>query len=615
MTSASVLTITDREYGSIRQPVYYEDAETPLKLTFYEVDGLTLHAKKGITYTVDTSGPFGLVYAVYGPGIQQQGPQSLGTKWTFTAKEDTAYRIAVFSEEGRVLPGGGRDMPYYGSYTVDVYSVVPDDVGLTLPASDIIPIGLPVKLRLGTASDSDQAFFTAWQGVSGFFAAFSREVKDVTVEVQSRFGDVIGSATAGANGMALLTMTAPSDDMYKVLVRSGSYRQEGEYEAFSGQRLDPGARLSVGRPTGDNQVFNDSANREVWAWAGENQIQTGAGHDTLVGAREGNDVLMSGAGDDNIIGFGGLNIADGGPGRDTYVMPGVAADFKIVKTGGGLQISGATVFEHVDDKGNVIATFSYPSLNLLTGIEYVKFFDQTLDVRNERWLRDWITLDRAGGEGFFGFEALNEARLYEGKRAEFGVRVEVTPRAVMPPERDPFGLRVTVEKAGVVDTLHSVERLLFDDGGVALDFYPGGTAHRAVATMLFIWGPTSLSDQILAGKVVEYFRTTNGLEGAAATMVSQKLIPGAGENDQLLLDTIVNRVAPNSQRWIDANGAQTPILEWRENVLNRLESGDLTHVELLEQALLSPDMNHQVQLTGLSLTGLWFQDEPIPWGS
>jgi hypothetical protein len=615
MTSASVLTITDRENGNIRTPVYYVDAETPLRLAYYESDGLALHAKKGVTYTVHTSGAFGLMFNVVGPGIDNKEPQNIGSTWTFTATADAVYSIGVASAEGDLLPGGGRDRPYSGSYIVDVYANVADDVGLTLPQNDIIPIGLPVKLRLGTASDSDQAFFTAWAGTAGFFAAYSTQVRDVTVEVQSSDGRVLGAAQAGGNGMALLSITAPTDGMYKALVRSGGYRQEGEYEAFSGQRLDPEARLSVGRPTGESQIFNDGLNREVWAWAGENQIQTGAGHDTLVGSREGNDVLSSGSGDDNIIGFGGLNIADGGPGRDTFVVAGIASDFQIVKTGGGLQVSGATVFEHVDDKGNVIATFSYPSLNLLTGIEYVKFFDQTLDVRNERWLRDWITLDRPGGEGFFGFEALNEARLFEGNRADFGIRIEVSPRNRMPPERDPYGLRVTVERAGVVDTLYSVERLLFDDGGVALDFYPGGTAHRTVATMLFIWGPASLSDQTLSGKIVEHFRTTDGFETAASYLLSHKMIPGAGENNRLLLDTIIDRVAPNSQRWIDANGAQTPILEWRENTLNKLQSGELTQAQLVEQALLSPDMNHQVQLTGLPLTGLLFQDETIAWGS
>lgn len=614
MTSASTLTITDREYGDIRPPTYFEDSENPRRLTSYEQDGLALHAKKGVTYTISTAGATGLVFSIQGPGISQVDPQNIGSSWSFTATADATYSVSVASQQGMLLPGGGYDMPNYGSYTVDMYANVGDDVGLTLPASDIIPIGLPLKARLGTASDSDQAFFSAWRGNAGFFAAYSTQVKDVTVEVQSADGSVIGSSTAGGNGMAVLSVTAPYDGLYKALIRSGSYRQEGEFEAFSGQRMDPSATLSVGRPTGDNIAFGDGRNREVWAWAGETQIQTGSGHDTIIGSRESNDVISSGAGDDNIIGFGGLNIVDGGAGRDTYVMTGGHEEFQIVKTGGGLQIVGASVYEVADTNGDIIATYAYPSVNLLQGIEYVKFMDQTLDVRNERWLRDWITLDRQGSDTFKGFEALDEARLYEGKRASFSVSIQATPRVNPPDERDPYDLKVTVNGSGFSDTLYSVERVMFDDGGVAVDMYPGGLAHSSVAAMLFAWGSGALGDKVLAGKVLEFFRLSHGMEAAAAELVMHQMIPGAGGSHEALVDYVIQRVAGNSGRWIDAMGAQTPIAEWRESTLLKLQTKAMTQVELVEQALLSPDMNHQVELTGLATTGLMYQDEPIPWG-
>lgn len=614
MTSASTLTITDREYGNIRPPTYFEDSENPRRLTSFEQDGLTLHAKKGVTYTINTAGAFGLVFNVQGPGISQQAPQNIGASWSFTATADATYSISVASAQGLMLPGGGYDMPNYGRYTVDVYANVGDDVGLTLPASDIIPIGLPLKARLGTASDSDQAFFSAWRGNAGFFAAYSTQVKDITVEVQSGDGSVIGSSTAGSNGMAVLSVTAPADGMYKALIRSGSYRQEGEFEAFSGQRMDPSATLTVGRPTGDNIAFSDGRNREVWAWGGETQIQTGSGHDTIVGSRESNDVISSGAGDDNIIGFGGLNIVDGGPGRDTYVMTGGHEDFQILKTGDGLQVVGTSVYEVADANGDIIATYAYSSINLLQGIEYVKFMDQTLDVRNARWLRDWITLDRQGSDTFMGFEVLDEARLYEGKRADFTLSIQATPRSNPPAERDPYELKVTVSGAGFSDTLYSVERVMFDDGGVAVDMYPGGLAHSSVVAMLFTWGAGSLTDRVLAGKVLEFFRLSDSMQAAAAELVMHQMIPGARGSNEVLVDYVIQKVAGNSGRWVDARGALTPIAEWRESTLQKLRAETLTQVELVEQALLSPDMNHQVELTGLATTGLLYQDEPIPWG-
>lgn len=614
MTSASILTLTDRENGYIRSPTYFEDEKHPRTLTFYEEDGLTLIAKKGVPYTLNTGGASGLRFTVSGPGIEKREPHVVGSSWSFTATADATYSIVVESATGDKLPGGGLDMPYYGSYRIDAYSSVPDDVGLTLPGSDILPIGQPLKGHLGTASDSDQAFFSAWRGNSAFFAAYSTEVKDVTVEIQSSAGEVLDMGRAGSSGMAVVSVTAPSDGMYKALVRSGGYRQEGDYEAFSGQRLDPAAILTVGRPSGDTIVFTDPKSREVWAWGGENQVQTGAGNDTIVGSRLGDDVISSGAGDDTIVGFGGLNVVDGGPGRDTFVVTGVHDDYSIEKVAGGLRIAGTSDYEVVDPSGTPIATYSYPSLNLLQGIEYVRFLDQTLDVRNVRWLRDWITLDRVGSETYKGFEALDEARLYEGARAGFSVSIAFSSRTSAPPERDPYELTVTVSSGEAIDTLYSVERLMFDDGGIAVDMYPGGTAHSSVAAMLFVWGVGALTDQILAGKVLEFFRVNPGTEGAASVIVREHMVPGAGSDDATLVDYVIAKVSRGAERWVDAEGARTPIAEWKDRVLKQLHTGDITQSEFLAQALLSPDLNDQVKLTGLSSTGLFYHDEPIPWG-
>jgi hypothetical protein len=664
MSSHGVLTITDRENGNIAPPVYARDEFGFITaMTYFEGDALSLNAKAGVTYTFSTAGTSALQFTLTGPGLwvppgAEPTPYAIGSTVSVTATADGVYSLYVVSPEGEVLGTGQKDRPAFGAYTVDVYASVGDDVGLTLPSSHVVPFGIGVEAHLGTTSDSDQAFFAGWAGASAFFAGYSTEVRDLMIEVQNGAGIVLADGVAGRDGMVVVTATAPEDGTYKGLVRSASYRQEGTFQALTGQRLDPDAPLTVGRPGGDRISLMDAGRHEVWAWAGETEIATGNGHDTIVGSRSGSNAIAAGGGDDTIVAGVGLNIIDGGVGKDTYVLPGRSANYSIGRSETGLTVTsngditiqlyeatGTTtrsheledLFRSASGTGQESSSFSYASVNLISNVEYLKFFDAVLDVPFGRWLRGWVTADRAGSETFKGFESLNETRVFAGPRASYSLSFSADPRDHPAAGRDAYGLTAYVNSAGESNTLFSVERLMFDDVNVAIDMYPGGQGYNAAAAMVMIWGVDSLRDQVLAGHVLEYFRGGPGVQEAGRRIVMSELVPGAGTDDRVFVDHLIARATGKPadaqpalrddllaqlkdplklvDYLVDADSGATPakIEELRAIMLESLEQPEMRHAALMSMALESPQMHDQVALTGVLSTGLLYHDEPIPW--
>lgn len=85
----------------------------------------------------------------------------------------------------------------------------------------------------------------------------------------------------------------------------------------------PAASAHHGRPvhltTGhDTFVINTSSNLHVWAYGGDDHVNTDTGKDWLEGMY-GNDYLNGGAGDDVLIGGMGTDLLVGGAGYDICI--------------------------------------------------------------------------------------------------------------------------------------------------------------------------------------------------------------------------------------------------------------------------------------------------------
>jgi Ca2+-binding RTX toxin-like protein len=105
--------------------------------------------------------------------------------------------------------------------------------------------------------------------------------------------------------------------------------------------------------------------------SGNDSLVGGAGNDTLNGF-DGNDTLDGGAGNDLLIGGLGNDSIVGGLGTDTAVFSGKSADYQITDIGGGL----ITVTDLNTGDGN-------DGTDTLSGIEALKFSDQTIDDAND----------------------------------------------------------------------------------------------------------------------------------------------------------------------------------------------------------------------------------------
>ncbi|MBH9552056.1 tandem-95 repeat protein [Inhella gelatinilytica] len=182
-----------------------------------------------------------------------------------------------------------------------------------------------------------------------------------------------------------------------------------EYDGFSRKltviaAVQPGVntlRFAVG-DTGD-QIYDSAlliANLRAVSYAGGGLAQEfpgTAGDDTVTGSAfddylplgtgadsgnggDGNDVLDGGDGDDTLDGGAGNDTLVGGSGEDTAVFPGARSDYVIEGTGPGT----ATV---TAPGGAMMATFSFSasatpagSVDVVQGIEKLKFGNQTFDL-------------------------------------------------------------------------------------------------------------------------------------------------------------------------------------------------------------------------------------------
>jgi len=730
-TMSNVLLITERENAAINPPTYFVQDGSVMYLSGNDVRSFVLHAEQGVTYALASTGNPSLELLISGPGLAQPMKTTIGGLATFSAPSRGVYTITVQSPETD-NPNLGKDRPHHGSFTLDVYSNVFDDVGLVQPVGTLVPslvatfgeaidaptynlngagakvsvktydtdtftisadagdyyglltkgaTGLKVTIsgpgtvvtledgtkmdvpidgtigdtlgfratvggvytvtvqsevvktsvsaedrpnsgnfsievmksdgedidrievgsifttnnqlkgRIGTASDADQLYGTIPAGASTFVAAFSKDVKDITIEMfESGTEDPIKAVTA-KDGMALLAFSSPASATYELLLRSGSYYQTGNYEAFGGQRFAPKSTLAVAKPGGDTLTFNDSSNREVWGWSGNTTITTGGGNDVLVATVDGNDRLNSGAGDDEIYLAGGLDYADGGLGRDVAYFTGIKLLTSFNKSGGNLVLSGTLV---------IGGTKAVSTTATLANIEYVQFLDTMYDVAKDRFLSGIIHFDRAGDQAVKGSKSV-DSMIFDGKRSEFSITIAGQDTTI-------------VDKTGHGGANHTqlVEKLMFDDMGVQTDFVGAngksgtfnemGTAGRAAATILTVWGPGALADKELAGLVLDYFADGMEAEDAANIIVGTGMLADAagGDSNAKALDYLYKNVV-----------GVAPTKAEHDWYMKLFDDPNFSQVDLLELAFDQPSLVSQLTVMGIWTHGLEYIAPPL----
>jgi hypothetical protein len=114
---------------------------------------------------------------------------------------------------------------------------------------------------------------------------------------------------------------------------------------------------------GDDTIHGGGGNDYIGSLAGNDQLFGDAGNDTLSGG-DGNDSLYGGDGNDLLTGGAGNNLLDGGADDDTAVFSGNYAQYTI----------GA--FNSATQSYTITGTGG--SIDTLTGIEHLKFADQTI---------------------------------------------------------------------------------------------------------------------------------------------------------------------------------------------------------------------------------------------
>lgn len=573
----------------IKRPSYDAGAQR------FDKKVITIEAEAGDYYGITTKGADGLKVTVTGPGmihklddgttmeVPMEG--AIGDNLGFRAEVAGTYTITV--ESAVVRTGfGDADQPNYGIFSVEVQHTDMEGDASAMGGS-ALTAGNKVAGRLGTASDVDQIYGTLPSGVSVWSAAYSDQVRDLTIDVvQGRNDNPLKTATA-KDGMAVMSFTSHAADSFGFLLRSGSYYQVGDYEVYGGQRLAPSNTLSVAKPRGDTLTFNDSVGREVWAWSGDTTITTGSGDDVLVGSMDGNDTLSSGAGADSIYVGGGMDIVDGGAGRDVVYFMGIKEFVSFSNGMNGLTLSGTL---HPSNGPAVSSTAR------LTNVEFVQFLNGTYEVAKERFLSGIVHFDKPGNDSFKGGKT-PETIVFDGLRHEFSVTLSGSGQ----------GTVVDRVGSGGVNSVRDVETLLFDNVGVQIDFAGTngksstfnemGTAGKSAAAILAIWGRDALWNKTLAGTVVDFFKDGADAEDAAFLADIMGVLTDAvgSKSNATILDHLYKNVVG------------VPITtEQHMDLMGLFSDPEFTHADLLELAFEQPTLQQQIKLMGVWDSGLEF---------
>lgn len=194
--------------------------------------------------------------------------------------------------------------------------------------------------------------------------------------------------------------------------------------------LRAGAFSSTRLSIGNVSIAHNVTIKGVITGGGGSTVRLNDAGDTVAGG-DGADLVYVGAGDDTVHAGGGI---------DTASFTGAYAGYRVVRSGDTVVVTGQ-------------------GMDTLSGVETLQFADRSINVAdiaqavaggttgNDRFVA------QTGSENFDGGAGLDTV-VYGGARAAYAVRTGET-------------LQVT-DNSGI-DTLRSIERVLFADGGLAFD--------------------------------------------------------------------------------------------------------------------------------------------------
>jgi serralysin len=170
--------------------------------------------------------------------------------------------------------------------------------------------------------------------------------------------------------------------------------------------------------------------------------------------------------------------------------------------------------------------------------------------------------------------------------------VYLSPRANYKVEKTSTGWRVTDSTSGDgTDTLQSIERLSFANRQVALDL--DGQAGSVARVLGAVFGDTSVLARPDYVGIGLYYMGTLGYSALdlAGLALGAKLGPTPSQEQvvTLLYTNVMN---------------QAPTTGERDAFVNQLKSGEYTYASLTDLAARTPQNEANIQLTGLSNTGL-----------
>ena len=263
---------------------------------------------------------------------------------------------------------------------------------------------------------------------------------------------------------------------------------------------------------------------------------------------------------------------DGGQGMDTLVLNAASGSFELSQLA-----TGTTVF--LQQGRAVLAT---------TNVETVRFSDKTVwigampgNVVTGGSANDAFRAT-AGNDGFDGGGGIDTV-IFAGSRAMYSLA------AMQGAER------VVSSPAGGTDVLLNVERLRFDDVGLALDLQVGDSAGRAALALSAAVGPQALKNTQLVSAWLKFFDEGKTITQAAQTLLdtgAMAALAGGADNAsfvQLLYRNVIGQ---------PASAATTEIL------LQYLDGGGLSRADLFRAVAELPVNQARIDLVGLQIIGL-----------
>ena len=196
-----------------------------------------------------------------------------------------------------------------------------------------------------------------------------------------------------------------------------------------------------------------------------------------------------------------------------------------------------------------------------------------------------------GGDDLIDGGAGLDAASYNDQRSNYSVRVELNAWTV-----------ASSNWIDGKDSVIGVERLHFTDRSVALDVYPGGSAHSAALIMRAVFGPSSFSELGFVGAgiaLLDTGLTFNELVAAAISIPYFEELAGSRSNGaflRLVYDNVVG-VAPSPGDLRDFTSL--------------LDTGAMTQTELGVFAALVGINSQSVELVGFQTSGIDYLPFPL----